>query len=319
MKKSDFIIAAVLVLIGVMAVKYFQQQEPEQQVLDLPPEVDVQQATVEPEEPEIRYPIPEPPAQIEPPATEPEPLPLPPQEAATEEPVEEPAEPTPEKPLPTLDNSDDTLRQDLYTLAARQVLDSLFNLNHIIRRFVVTVDNLPGKHLLNRKHRSNQAVHGQPVIAEDSNGFYLSEKNFARYTPFINLLESLNNDQLVALYLHYYPLIQAAYQDLGYPSAYFNDRLIDVIDHLLDAPDISGRVSLVRPHVLYKFADPDMEALSAGQKVMLRIGPRNAASVKSKLRKLRQALAGKKTKKKVDSNVTFVPYKGVLFTAVTKR
>jgi hypothetical protein len=295
MRKSDFIIAAVLVLVGVMAMKYFQQQEHEQQALDIPPEADVQEATVEPEEAEIRYPVPELPVQIEQPATEPEPesQPLPPQEEAPAEPVKEPAAPEPEKPLPTLDNSDDVLRQDLYTLAARQVLDSLFNLNHIIRRFVVTVDNLPRKHLLNRKHRSNQAVRGQPIIEQDSHGYYLSEKNFTRYDPFIDLLENLNTRQVLAFYLHYYPLIQAAYEDLGYPSAYFNDRFIDVIDHLLDAPDISGRVSLVRPHVLYKFADPEMEALSAGQKVLLRIGPRNAARVKSKLRELRQTLAGK--------------------------
>jgi len=294
MKKSDFVVAVVLGLVIVVAVKYFQPQEPELQVLDLPPETDVQPATVEAQEPEIRYPIPEHPPHIEPPTAEPaviEPVTAEP-ESQQEQPVEEAEEATPENPLPTLDDSDNTLRQDLYTLAARQVLDSLLNLNRIIRRFVVTVDNLPRKHLSRSKYRSNQAIRGRPVVEEDSLGLYLSEENFARYKSFIDLLESVNSDQLLALYVQYYPLIQEAYEDLGYPSAYFNDRLIDVIDHLLEAPDIGGRISLVRPRVLYKYVDPELEALSAGQKIFVRIGPRNAARVKSKLSELREALAG---------------------------
>jgi len=292
MKKSDVIAAVALGLVIVTAVKYFQPQETEQQALDLPPETDLQPATLEAQEPEIRYPIPERPPQIEPPAAEPatvEPATREP-EPQQEEPTKEATETPPETPLPTLDDSDDRVRQDLYTLAARQVLDSLLNLNRIIRRFVVTVDNLPRKQLANSKYRSNQAIRGQPIVEEDSLGLYLSERNFARYDAFVDLLESMNSEQVVALYLHYYPLIQTAYEDLGYPSAYFNDRLIDVIDHLTDTADIGGRISLVRPRVLYKFVDPELEALSAGQKILIRIGPRNAARVKSKLRELRKSL-----------------------------
>ena len=100
----------------------------------------------------------------------------------------------------------------------------------------------------------------------------------------------MRTDQLVAFYLYYYPLIQTAYEDLGYPSAYFNDRLIDVIDQLLRTPVTSGQIRLVRPRVLYKYADPDLEALSAGQKVLIRIGPHNASRVKKKLRELRRGL-----------------------------
>ena len=101
---------------------------------------------------------------------------------------------------------------------------------------------------------------------------------------------------LVLLYrqdwLRYYPLFQEAYEYLGYPSAYFNDRLIDVIDHLLATPVVDGPIRLVRPHVLYKYADPDLEALSAGRKALIRIGPDNANRVKQKLREIRQILTG---------------------------
>ncbi len=303
MKYSDVMIALVLGLVVVVAVTYFRPYVVEQQqALDLPPEMDAQQTAVEAQEPAIRYPVPERPLQAHQPKKEKTEAEVavaevPPQiqqeepiQAPAEELVEEVTETVPEKTLPTLGNSDDALRQDLYTLAARQILDSLFNMNRIIERFVVTVDNLPRAKLLRSKHRSNQAVGGQPVVEKDGSGLYLSEKNFARYDRFVDLLDHMNSNQIIALYLRYYPLIQQAYENSGYPSDYFNDRLVEVIDHLLEAPDLSGRISLVRPRVLYQYADPELEALSAGQKVLIRIGPDNAVRVRSKLRELRQKL-----------------------------
>lgn len=287
MKKADIVIALIVVLALVAVVTYVQRQDQQLQGLDLPPETDVQPVIVAPEEPAIRYPVPEPPPPVEPPGAG---LAPPGQVAPPTEPAAAPAQAVPENPLPTLDESDEALRQDLYALSARRALESLFNLDRIIRRFVVTVDNLPRKHLPRSKYRSNRMVSGRFRAGEDRYGLYLGEENFARYDAFVDLLESMNNDQLVALYLHYYPLMQAAYQDLGYPSAYFNDRLVDVIDQLLQTPVVRGRISLVRPRVLYKYANPELEALSAGQKVLIRIGPRNASRVKTKLRELRKGL-----------------------------
>jgi hypothetical protein len=46
-------------------------------------------------------------------------------------------------------------------------------------------------------------------------------------------------------------------------------------------------VKLVQPKVLYEFADPDMELLSSGQKIMIRVGPENESRLKVKLKQLR--------------------------------
>jgi hypothetical protein len=50
----------------------------------------------------------------------------------------------------------------------------------------------------------------------------------------------------------------------------------------------------VQPGVQYQYADPKIEALSAGQKALIRMGSANAAAVKEKLRALRAALAAQK-------------------------
>jgi len=44
---------------------------------------------------------------------------------------------------------------------------------------------------------------------------------------------------------------------------------------------------LVRPHVLYEYSDPDLEALSSGQKLLLRMGTDNGKKIKDTLRELR--------------------------------
>ena len=93
--------------------------------------------------------------------------------------------------------------------------------------------------------------------------------------------------QLGALYIRYYPLFQEAYEDLGYPGQYFNDRLVQVIDHLLQTPEVRGPIQLKQGRVFYEYADPALEARSAGQKLLLRMGAANEALVKQKLRELR--------------------------------
>ena len=120
----------------------------------------------------------------------------------------------------------------------------------------------------------------------------LRADNAERYTPYLRLMEQADTQKLVQTYVRFYPLFQKAYEDLGYPNGYFNDRLVEVIDHLLGAPDVPAPVALTQPKVLYEFADPALEQLSAGQKIMIRMGPVNESRVKAKLRDIRHALTG---------------------------
>ncbi len=159
-----------------------------------------------------------------------------------------------------------------------------------IERFVTTVDNLP-RSTLSERLRPVSAVGGSLGIETAGEKlFELSAANSARYERYIRLLEQADMDTLVASYRRFYPLLQQAYESLGYPDGYFNDRLVEVIDHLLETPEVSGPVLLRRPHVLYEYADPALESLSSGQKIMIRIGPDAMSRVKGKLSELRRRL-----------------------------
>ncbi len=198
--------------------------------------------------------------------------------------------PSPAVSLPKLDVSDAMLREELVRLIGREAFDALVYPSTLVRRIVATVDNLPRRAAPRRVMPVNP-VPGAFRVSGQGDGMAIAAENSARYAPYVRALESVDAAALVAVYLRAYPLFQQAYRELGFPDGYFNDRLVAALEDLLAAPDISAPVKLVRPKVLYEFADPALEEASAGQKIMIRMGADNARRVKAKLKEIRQSLA----------------------------
>lgn len=209
-------------------------------------------------------------------------------------PIEEqpaPAAPPP-KPLPALDDSDADSQAALGGVLGQQTLVDLFQLKGIIRRIVATIDNLPRDRVSGRLLAVKPAP-GHFIAAGTEGSRSISPDNYARYSAYVRVAQALDTQRLVAVYVHLYPLFQQAYVDLGYPDGYFNDRLVQVIDNLLAAPTPSAPVRLDQPNVLFVYADPELESRSAGQKMLMRMGPNNAAVVKDKLRQIRTEVTGR--------------------------
>ncbi len=188
-------------------------------------------------------------------------------------------------PLPALNDSDAPLVSALGGLTGGDAIKAFLQPENLVRHIVVTVDNLPRQKVAVDK-RPTTPVSGSFAANGDELHATLDKRNYDRYKPMVTALGKLDMHQLANLYIHYYPLFQQSYQDLGYPSGYFNDRLVQVIDSLLAAPQPAS-VELERPNVMYTFADPGMEKLPAGQKILIRMGPDNAAAIKAKLTELR--------------------------------
>ena len=195
------------------------------------------------------------------------------------------------KPLPSLDESD-SLMQDILAQLFGGKPEKLFNFHNIIRRAVATLDNLPRENLP-MQLMPVKPVTGSVITAGQGSSLTLAAANGARYNAYVRLAEAVPTGALVAAYMQVYPLLQQDYEQLGYPGKYFNDRVVQVIDHLLNTPEVQAPVTLIQPKVLYEFADPKLEELSAGQKILVRIGHDNAVKVKAKLREIRSALVPK--------------------------
>jgi len=222
---------------------------------------------LEAEAPEIEFPV----AQIEtPPMPEPEPPPM---------------------PLPSLEDSDTEMVEHMAAMVGEEALEQFFILELIISRLVATVDSLDSAQVAPLM-LPVKPVGGKFTVLEAEDEAVVSPQNHERYATYIQLMESLDSGHLVALYVRYYPLFQEAYQALGYPEGYFNDRLVEVIDHLLQTPEPPGLIEVSRSEAVWVFANPELEALTAGQKTLIRMGPDHARIAKERLRELRAAISG---------------------------
>jgi hypothetical protein len=193
-------------------------------------------------------------------------------------------------PVPPLAESDPAVRDALGDLIGPENVDELVVPEGIARKFVITVDNL-ARRKAPVQSRPVAATPGSFRVSGGEENPTLDPENYARYSPAVSLVAKTDARQIAQVYRRFYPRLQEAYGDLGREGAYFNDRVIEVIDHLLATPEVPGPIELVRPKVFYEFKDRELEALSAGQKLLIRMGPQNASVVKSKLQELRKELA----------------------------
>lgn len=235
-------------------------------------------------------------------ASAPADAPTPPPQAEQTAPLN-PVETPPDAALPQLSESDARVTSALNELLGRKNVATFLNVDGFVRRFVATVDNLPREHAPSRMWPAQPA--GQRFATTGSGDqTTIALDNAQRYTPMVLMAEQVDPAAAAGVYFKLYPLFQQAFEELGYPGKYFNDRLVAVIDHLLAAPEPEGpvRVKMVevksdtpvtRPWVHYEYADPQLEAMSAGQKIMVRVGLVNERRLKAKLKAFRaQLVAG---------------------------
>jgi len=223
------------------------------------------------------------------PASTAAPEPLPPQpESAVVYTEPEPVPVIPPEPLPALNESDPEVMQELGEIAGVDPLTQYLAADNVISRVVASVDSLTSRQV---------PVHINPispaedtlVVDKEGESVVLSEQNFTRYDGYVELMQNTDTDSLVTFYRRYSPLFQQAWEQNGGLGS-FDIRMLEVIDNLLETPDVTGPIYLTKPEAVYLFEDPELEAMTAGQKVLVRMGSANAAVVKEKLSEIKEQL-----------------------------
>lgn len=218
-------------------------------------------------------PPPAPAKRAPPPVPEPEPVPAP------------PAEP-PAVVLPPLDASDALVRERLQGSALPQ---DWVERDDLIRRLAVVVENAR-RGELPRRQLSFLAPEGKFQVIERGEEIYIDPASYARYDGYLDILESIPAATAATLMTDVQPLLEQALTELGVTGSAAMPQVRAGIDQLLAVPELRGEVALVQPVVLYEFADPELEGLSALQKQALRMGPDNVRRLQSYLRELRALL-----------------------------
>lgn len=192
-------------------------------------------------------------------------------------------------PQPPIDASDAALEAGLRALFAGGTLTAIVEPRDFVRHVVATVDNLPRRSLFAAK-MPVKPVPGPFQTTFATSGLAIADANAARYTAYVRVLELVDAAKVVALYERHYPLFEQAYRELGYPSGHFNDRLVEAIEVALATPQVAPPLRVVQPKVYYEYVDRGLETLPSAQKLMLRMGPENAAMVKARLIEIRALL-----------------------------
>jgi len=199
-------------------------------------------------------------------------------------------EPPPE-PLPPLAESDPVVIGEAEKVFGQETVETWWVDEQVVNRLVATIDSLSAARLAPLMSPV-RPVPGKFTVLGEGAAAAISPANAERYTPYVKMVEAMDIHELLPLYLRYYPWFQQAYQALGYPHGYFNDRLIEVIDQLLATPQPPDPIPVVQSEALYKYADPELESLAAGQKLLLRLGHGQSEVVRAKLQEIRDAIAG---------------------------
>lgn len=285
--KIFWLLLALVVLVGILVTRWFQRQQaiplaPTPAVISEPVSTAPPPATAAPSVDAVgpHYPIV---------VTEPTPT------GASPKPV----------PLPALDASDVHVQRSLAEFISNKDMVRFLQIGQFVRHVVATIDSLP------REHASTMVWPINPMPGHFSTGdgdeshplgpTTIHVGNAARYSAFVDFVSAVKLSAAVAFYVRLYPLFQQAYSELGYPKAYFNDRLVAVIDHLLAVPvqtaalavsrvEVRGPYQPVRPWITYEFTDPALRDLSAGQKMLLRAGSANHKRLRTQLMEIRGLL-----------------------------
>jgi hypothetical protein len=270
--RSSYLIGALAAAAAlILGITYFLRQAPE----PAPAEEAVSGTDIESGAPAAAEP---PPGQLEPGAD------------VMEETPPSPAIDEPVLVLPPLNESDAFVRERLPDTLPEPWRER----DDLLRRTAVVLENatrgeIPKRQLSFMAPDGPYPVQKVPVEGQEKPRFFVDPAGYERYDRYLDMLESMPAEQLSNLLLDTGPLLGEALAELG-SQVSVQTGMVETIDQILAVPVLEGEVELIQPKVLYEYADPELEGLSALQKQVLRMGPDNVVRLQSYLRDLRDRL-----------------------------
>jgi hypothetical protein len=188
-----------------------------------------------------------------------------------------------------LDTSDGTVKTKLLSLSDYDAFARLLIDEALLERFVIMTNTLAEEEIA-----ANNRVLVEPKkpfrTYRQADKEWIDPASYKRYAPYVEVFESLETESLLQLYQEYKPAIEEIFAEIASPSDSFDEKLEEAIDVLLDTPEVPVPVEVFTDSVMYKFADRQLESLTAPQKQLLRTGPENMRRIKAKLREIKETL-----------------------------
>ena len=190
-------------------------------------------------------------------------------------------------PLPSLNDSDGFVRGQ----AAGFNLPSVWTAdNDLVRRFAILLENAgKGEVPPKRLGLSVLSPAEKFPVRQEGDRFFVDPSGYGRYDAYLDQLERLDPETLATFVNLLSPLLNEALDETGYAGE-AQDAALAAIDQALAAPVVEGDIELLRPGLMFQYADPALESLGGLQKQLLRMGPRNTRRLQAYLERLRPLL-----------------------------
>jgi hypothetical protein len=176
----------------------------------------------------------------------------------------------PEVELPALAESDDFL---LAQIQQWSLPSAWLQREDLLSRAAVIVQNAADGRVPRQQIAFLTPAEAFQVV-EEGEQLFVDPVSYARYDTYIEMLEAIPPAQLANLVNLVTPLLGDAFALLG-ETRRPGELLISSLDRIVALPELPGRVTLLRPNVMYIYADPALEALPEFDKQVLRMGPEN--------------------------------------------
>ena len=186
--------------------------------------------------------------------------------------------------LPTLTESDPFVFETLQTLQNGMALVNALAEDQIVRKFVVFVENISRGEFPQTGLPYKGLGQEMPVSEIDDNLFVMDQVAHSRFDQVVSTFVETDTDSAVIIYQMLSPLFQQAYAEIGFRNVSFDETLRAAINNVLRTTNMEGPYQLVKPSVMYLYADSSVENLAEVHKQLLRIGPDNTSALKAKLR-----------------------------------
>jgi hypothetical protein len=192
--------------------------------------------------------------------------------------------------VPPLDESDALVRELVRKITSHPRVLAWLATNGLIRNFAVVVENVAGGVTPAKQLRVLRPVSAFAVVERNGQRF-IDPRSYQRYDAIADAVASIDPPGASRLYATLKPRIGEAYAQLGQPASSFDDALERAIVALLQTPVVDGPVRVeTKGGTGYRYADPNLEGLTAAQRQLLRTGPGNVRKIQSALRQLAIAL-----------------------------
>lgn len=208
-------------------------------------------------------------------------------ELASSEPAKAASAPSIE--VPALDESDGVVRQLVARLSAHPQFARWLVTDELVRRFVRSVVELA--------HGGTPAPHvrfvappGAFEVREVGAEIIVDPASYGRYDRIAETFASIDTEGAALLFRQLHPRFEEAYAEIGLPGGSFDGDFARAVANVLAVHVPQYPLALVRSESTWQYADAELEAGSAAAKQLMRMGPRNAQRLQSKLAELAEAI-----------------------------